>query len=225
MPSNRVIDNLIAFRVLSMLVKPFKETDAYKLGIIDEKGNTLIKSSQFTTDQQRNAFNYLTRLIFNLKKLINKLPGGESKLKNIIAAFFLLKEAYKTNSTRVDEEQLNEIVKLLDDGVILAEEQLVVEEFLSLNEEAPVNATGPMVSTDQPAIRKPKRFGKFIVNDEIYNKFSDGKVKYRKWANYLNLQNEGEKMIYDFARKNPKSVIILQNGKERKIVNSYNLKD
>ena len=225
MPSNRVIDNLIAFRVLSMLVKPFKETDAYKLGIIDEKGNTLIKSSQFTTDQQRNAFNYLTRLVFNLKKLINKLPGGESKLKNIIAAFFLLKEAYKTNSTRVDEQQLNEIVKLLDGGVILAEEQLVVEEFLSLNEEGPVNATGPMVSTDQPVVRKHKRFGQFIVNDEIYNKFSDVKVKYRKWANYLNLQNEGERMIHDFAKKNPKSVIILQNGKERKIVNSYNLKD
>lgn len=223
MSTSRIVDNLIAYRVLSMLVKPFNETDAYKLGIIDDKGKVLIRVSQFENEDQRNAYNYLTRLVFNLKRLINKLPGGESKLKNIIAAFFLIKEAYKTNSTKVDENQLNEIVKLLDNGVILAEEQLIVEEFLSLNEEAPVNATGPMVSTDQPVVRSKKRFGHFVVNDQIYKKFADGKAKYRRWNNYLNLENEGEKSIYDFAKNNPKSAIILQNGTEQMTINSYTI--
>lgn len=212
-----MIDNLIAYRVLSMLVKPFAETDAYKLGIIDDKGNNLIKSRDFTKPEQKDAYNYLTRLVFNLKKLLNKLPGGESQLKNIVAGFFLLKEAYSQRLTTVDEQRLEQIIKLLDEGVILAEEQLVVEDFL-LCEDAPANATGAAVSTDQPVIRKPKRFARFTVPDDVYKKFANGKSKFRKWSSYLNLENEGEKMIYDFARKNPNGVIILQNGKDSKAI-------
>ena len=41
---SRVVDALIAYRVLKLLVTPFKRTKAYKLGIIDEKGKVLIKS-------------------------------------------------------------------------------------------------------------------------------------------------------------------------------------
>ena len=34
----RVIDALVAYRVLKLLVTPWKKTKAYELGIIDEKG-------------------------------------------------------------------------------------------------------------------------------------------------------------------------------------------
>ena len=43
----RVIDALIAYRLLKLLVTPFKKTKAYQLGIIDEKGKVLIKAKQF----------------------------------------------------------------------------------------------------------------------------------------------------------------------------------
>ena len=217
-----VLDNLIAYRVLSMLVKPFVETDAYKMGIIDKDGNNLIKARDFTKQEQKDAYNYLTRLVFNLKKLLAKLPGGDSKLKNIIAAFFLVKEAYKTRSVYVDEEQLERLIDMMEEGVVFAEEQLIVEEFFSevLNEDAPANATGPGVSTDQPVIRKrkPKRFARFVVNDQVYNRFSGGKAKFRKWSQYLNLEDEGQRQIYEFARKNPTGVIILHNGKDTKSI-------
>ena len=212
------VDNLIAYRVLSMLVKPFVETDAYKLGIIDEKGKNLIRAREFHTQDQRNAYTYLHRLVFNLKKIINKLPGGESNLKNLVAAFFLIKESYATRTVNVSETRLNEVVALLDEGVILAEEQLVVEDFL-LCEDAPANATGAGVSTDQAVMkRKPKRFVRFTVNDEVYSKFANGKSKFRKWSEYLNLEDEGQKMIYDFAKKNPNGVIVLHNGKDSKAI-------
>ena len=42
-----VIDALVAYRVLKILVTPFKRTKAYKLGIIDDKGKVLIKSKDF----------------------------------------------------------------------------------------------------------------------------------------------------------------------------------
>ena len=40
----RVIDALIAYRLLKLLVTPFNRTKAFKMGIIDEKGKVLIKA-------------------------------------------------------------------------------------------------------------------------------------------------------------------------------------
>lgn len=211
-----VVDNLIAYRVLTMLVKPFPETEAFKLGIIDAEGKNLIKARNLTTIKQKEAYTYLHRLVFNLKRIINKLPGGESKTKNIVAAFFLVKEAYAANTTQIDEQRFEQILNMLEDGVVFVEEQLIVDEFMLL-EDAHANMTGAGVSTDQPKI-KGRRFAKFTVNDEVYGKFANGKSKYRKWSQYLNIEDEGQKMIYDFAKKNPNGVIILQNGKNTKAI-------
>jgi hypothetical protein len=214
-----VVDNLIAYRVLSLLVRPFPETEAYKLGIIDDKGNNLIKASKLKTQQEKDAYNYLHRLVFNLKRLLNKLPGGESQLKNIIAALVLLKEAYKNKTTQINEEDLIKLVNTLNEGVILVEEQLLVEEFFLL-EDAPANMTGAGVSTDQPVIRRrpARRFAKFVVNDEVFKRFANGKSKFRRWSEYLNLEDEGQQQIYKFARKNPNGVIVLQNGAATKAI-------
>lgn len=216
--ASAIIDNYIAYRVLTMLVKPFVDTAAFKLGIIDAHGKNLIPAKDFTTPEQKDAYNYLTRLVFNLKKIINKLPGGESKLKNIVAAFFLFKEAYKDHRVSINEQDLIRLVQLQDQGLTFVEEQIVVDDFMLL-EDAPANATGAAVSTDIPVIKKkPRRFQRFIVNDNVYNKFANGKSKYRKWASYLNLEDDGEKAIYDFAKKNPNGVIILHNGKSTKAI-------
>lgn len=160
----RIIDNLIAYKMLTMLVTPFIETDAYKLGIIDKDGKNLIKTSKLETSQQRDAYTYLHRLIFNIKKILNRLPGGESKLKNIVAAFWLVKESYANGKTVISED-LEKVIKLMD-TVTLVEEEIEVMNFLEemvaeeeLDEDgavggAPANATGAAVSTD---IAVPKK--------------------------------------------------------------------
>ena len=43
---SRAIDLLITYRVIKMLVTPFDNTDAYKLGIIDKNGKVLRKCSK-----------------------------------------------------------------------------------------------------------------------------------------------------------------------------------
>jgi hypothetical protein len=146
--SSRMIDNLIAVRMLYMLVTPFEKTKAYELGIIDADGKILRKASELTTDDEKDAYNYLTRLVFNVKRLINKLPGGESKLKNFVAAYFLIKESYKKKSTIVNEEEL---IRLCEQDIILVEEQIQIEKIL---EEIAANATGAAVSTNEPVIKK-----------------------------------------------------------------------
>jgi hypothetical protein len=155
---SQIVDNLIAYRVLTMLVKPFRETDAYKLGIIDAKGKNLIKPSSLSTTEQKSAYTFLHRLVFNMKKIINRLPGGESKLKSLAAAFFLIKEYYENNtrSTSMMEEKFH---KLMESEAILAEETIVIEKYMKDLEEdgeggAPANVTGAGVSTDIPVPKK-----------------------------------------------------------------------
>ena len=50
----RVIDALIAYRLLKLLVTPFKKTKAYQMGIIDDKGKVLIKAKQFNKEIPAN---------------------------------------------------------------------------------------------------------------------------------------------------------------------------
>jgi hypothetical protein len=213
-----LVDNLLAYRILTLLVKPFSETSAFKVGVIDSTGNILIKPAD-RTREQRDTMTYLDRLVFNLKRLLNKIPGGDNRLKNIVAAFFLLKESYIQKDASVDFYKLSKVLKLQEEGFTFVEEQLLVEEFMSvcIQEDAPANATGTPVSTDQ-TFPKKRRFARFVVNDEIYNKFANGKTKFKKWNQYLNLEDEGQKQIYHFAKSNPKGVIILHNGKETKAI-------
>lgn len=157
--SSRIIDNLIAYRILYMLVTPFKDTKAYKLGIIDDKGTNLRKMSTLKTSEERDAYTYLNRLVFNMKKIIAKLPGGDSKLTNLVAALFLVKEYYvsKDRTTSLMEHRLEHVLEEVNKGVVFVEEEIELSRFLTLQEEgeggAPTNNTSG-AAVDQPKIGK-----------------------------------------------------------------------
>ena len=219
---SRIVDNLIAYRILSMLVTPFDKTSAYRLGIIDEKGKLLRKMADLRTDEERSGYTYLHRLVFNLKRILIKLPGGDSKLKNIVAAFFLIKECYEKNDTTalLEEKYMVILQKLEEKNITLVEEELFVEEFMFLNEDAPANVTGAGVSTDIPVARMKsgRRYAAFVVNDDIFKRFNKGKKKFTKWSEYLNLEDEGEQLIYKYAKKHPKGILVLKNGDKQKAI-------
>ena len=100
---SRVIDALIAYRILKLLVTPFNKTKAYKLGIIDDKGKVLIKSKQITNQQQRNAYTLLTRFVFNLKRLLGKL-GIRGPLGSAAAAAIAFLKEETENTAQVEKE-------------------------------------------------------------------------------------------------------------------------
>ena len=94
---SRIIDGLIAYRVLKLLVTPFKKSKAFQLGIIDDKGKVLIKSKDLKTSfpadkgkEARKSYTLLIRFVFNLKRLLGKIgvrgPLGSSAAAAI--AFF-----------------------------------------------------------------------------------------------------------------------------------------
>ena len=90
---SRIVDTYITYRIIKTLVKPWKQQDAYKLGIIDDKGKVLKKTKDLETREEREAYTVLTKFIFNLKPLLNQVPGGKSKFASYAtAAILLLKE-------------------------------------------------------------------------------------------------------------------------------------
>jgi len=148
---SRFVDNVLAYRILSMLVKNFKDTQAYKLGLIDDKGKNLKKPE---TSAEKDAYTYLHKLVFNMKKIVNRLPGGESKLKSIVTALFLIKEYYESGN-RTTSLMEDRYKSLIDMDISLIEEEILVEKYMKdIEEDAPTNATGVAVSTDRPAIRR-----------------------------------------------------------------------
>lgn len=87
-----MVDLFLVYQFIRKLTKPFTEWPAYKLGIIDEKGKVLIPRKKFKTTEQKKAFTILDVMIANLKKLLEKLPGGSSQIASYAAALWLIKE-------------------------------------------------------------------------------------------------------------------------------------
>ena len=87
-----IVDLFLVFQFIKRLSTPFKEWDAYKLGIIDETGNQLIKRKDFTTRDQKDSFGIFDITIMKLKRLLEKIPGGKSRIGSYAAALYLIKE-------------------------------------------------------------------------------------------------------------------------------------
>lgn len=103
---SRFVDSLITYRILRLLTTPFEETDAFKLGIIDSKGKELKKMSQLNTVQERDAYTILHRLVYRLKKIIERVPIENKKILSYAAALALIKEQYSADSEPINLEEL-----------------------------------------------------------------------------------------------------------------------
>lgn len=98
-----IADTFYAFRFLRLLTTPWKKMGAYKVGLIDAHGS-LIRSPQ--TPEEKSKFTLFHRLVFNIKRLMNKIPLGKSTLASYIAALWLLQEHAK-----IDEKRLTRLLE------------------------------------------------------------------------------------------------------------------
>ena len=98
----RIVDTLIVFRVLKMLTTPWEKFDAFKLGLIDKKGMR-IKDKKPETKEEKSSLTLLHRLVFNLKRIVNKVPFGKTAFASYAVALLLLKEETKLNEDEMDE--------------------------------------------------------------------------------------------------------------------------
>ena len=89
---SRAGDLFYAFRFLKLLVTPFEKTPAFELGIIDKDGKVLKKAAERQSPEEKSAYTVFHRLVFNIKRLLAKVPGGKSVIGRYGAALFLIKE-------------------------------------------------------------------------------------------------------------------------------------
>ena len=101
---SRAVDLLITYRIIKLLTTPFEKQEAYRLGIIDKNGKVLRKTKELKTGKERDSYTILHRFVFNLKRLINIVPGGKSKLGTYAAALgLLLKENKDMNEIEIEK--------------------------------------------------------------------------------------------------------------------------
>jgi len=99
-------DLAYTFRFLALLVTPFKKTKAFEKGIIDENGKRLKKPPFSTMDEREDYANYYTRfirLVFNVKKLLGKVPGGKTRIASYAAALYLIKEDFGVSERKLKQ--------------------------------------------------------------------------------------------------------------------------
>ena len=96
-------DFFYAIRFLRLLTTRWDKTSAYKLGIVDKNGKKLKKPE---TSEEKSAYNIFHKLVYNIKRLINKIPLGKSTLASYAAALFLIKE-----HTGISDKKLIKVIK------------------------------------------------------------------------------------------------------------------
>lgn len=174
------IDTAITYRILRLLTTPWAKQRAFKLGIIDDQGNPLKKYSDLKSQEQRNAYTVLVRLVFRLKRLIEKIPLGNKQFLSYAAALALLKECADLDKEPLDLEsmfyevcQMDGLEVSLVEGYISGKIPVTFKQFCedggAMAGGVATNSTGPAVSgtgDDSSTVVVKKKKPKILTRGE-----------------------------------------------------------
>ena len=212
------------YQFLKKLVTPFNKTKAFELGIIDENGKILKRRRDLETSEEKDAYNLSDTLIWNIKKLMGKIPGGKSRLASYAAALWLIKEqqdGYKITEEELELQFFDQFEKMYNNDLEFDSATLKKFEDI-LYEDSPTTAMGGgnIAVRGIPLLKKPpkglvmKRFGGidvFAIDPTYFQKSRLGKKKYTRYSGYVGEDEAGE-YIRAFARKYPKKPIIVMDS-------------
>lgn len=150
-----VVDIFLVYQFIRRLVTPFKDWDAFKFGIIDDEGNILRKRSELKTREEKESFRVFDIMILKLKRLLEKVPGGKSRLASYAAALWLIKEG--AHYTEDEQDMFTE----------MSEEDLHAMFDRYLEEIANVAGGGNVAGLppDDPPVHKKKKKARLVKYD------------------------------------------------------------
>ena len=131
--ASRGIDFLITYRVVKLMVTPFEKQEAFKFGIIDERGKVLKKYKSLKTEKERKSYTLLHRFVFNLKRILQKVGLGGKLGSFAVALALLIKEdkSYAQHKTLIEST----IIKYLKDEKLFEEMLNEVREIPEIDAE------------------------------------------------------------------------------------------
>ena len=161
---SRAADFAYAIRFLKLLVTPWDKTEAFKLGIVDERGKTIKKGKDLKTPQEKAAYTIFHRLVFNLKRVIQKLPFGKTLVASYASALFLIRE-----ETGMSDDQIKKTLeKFLEEPI---EEEITENTWFQSTEDKLMPGTYVLVNNIlSPITGEEIAFAneKIIAEDFVY---------------------------------------------------------
>ena len=212
------------YQFLKKLVTPFNKTKAFDLGIIDEKGKILKRRRDLEGDEEKSAYNLSDTLIWNIKKLMGKIPGGKSRIASYAAALYLIKEqqdGYKITEEELELQFFDLFERMYNNDLVFDPSTLRKFENTLIEDTPTTNmGSGNLATRGIPLMKKPpkgvvmKKFGGidvFALDPSHFQKSRFGKKKYTRYSGYVGEDEAGE-YIRAFARKYPKKPIIVMDS-------------
>ncbi len=211
-----VFNAYLAYQFIKILTTPWEETEAYKNGVVDASGKQLKKSGDLKTDAEKKSFTIFHKIIFNLKRILSKFPGGKSRIASYAAAMALLKE----NNENLKEEDLNLLENLLIDYINKKEEELYESGILTeeMGSGGIANSVGDGSKLGN-FINNPYKFSGmqiFKVDPDSFDKFMKGKKKYSRWDNFI--RREDALHIRKYIKNNPTKRVVLQDSQNGSMI-------
>mgnify|MGYP003399151774 FL=1 len=155
---SQIVDNLISLRVLHLLLTKIEKSDAYRLGLIDKNGKQIKKPK---TEEERDSWTNLTKIIFKLKGIIAKNLQGEKDLRSIANSMHIAKECQHYDADSLDIESLFEqTIDYVTEADIEKLQSMMSDKYSKsfkdfISEDAPANnaSATPGVAVFEPAER------------------------------------------------------------------------
>jgi len=116
----RAADTAYAIRFLRLLTMPVEKTSAFKRGLIDKQFKKLRKPE---TQEEKNAYTIFHRLVYNIRRIMVKAPGG--RIINYASALFLIKEKFN-----LSEEEMSKALDIPQETPLL-ENNLFINKLYS----------------------------------------------------------------------------------------------
>jgi hypothetical protein len=132
---SRFVDALITYRILRLLTTPFDQQDAFRLGLIDKHGNRLKKENEINTTEEQEAYSLLHRMVFRLKRIIEKVPMDNKNFLSFAAAVALVREQVEYDDEILEEvfymtqerQDVKDLAEELETGKIQSFKQYIEE--------------------------------------------------------------------------------------------------
>lgn len=199
-----VFNAFLAYKFIKILTSDWNKQDAFDHGIIDANGKVLKKSGELRSRKEKQAFTTFHKIIFNLKRILAKFPGGSSKIATYAAAMALLKE----NKEGLQDSDIVLMENLLIDYINLQEEKnhdsILTEEIANTASSAALGGYN-----ENPWKKEFAGMRVFKVKPDAYEKFLKGKKKYSRWEPFLRREDASD--IREYIKRNPKKRVVLQD--------------
>jgi hypothetical protein len=132
---SRFVDALITYRILRLLTTPFDQQDAFRLGLIDKHGNRLKRENEINTTEEQEAYSLLHRMVFRLKRIIEKVPIDNKNFLSFATAVALVREGVEYDDDVLEEvfymtqerQDVKDLAEELEAGKISSFKQFMEE--------------------------------------------------------------------------------------------------